>query len=165
MSGFLYIYSQFKSLLHSQSVTLHPSLLVKLLPEHGSKSLICGPCICRGSICWLSLCLSGCPVTAGAKNSSWCTGWESQQQRRKLRPGSQIPSVSTAVLVWADALSSPVFSVRRAELYATYYTSQAERRARRPLESRQIRVCLSSKANKRGDVLKYSRSVRIIVII
>lgn len=31
------------------------------------------------------------------KNSSWCTGWESQQQRRKLRPGSQISSASAAV--------------------------------------------------------------------
>lgn len=45
-----------------------------------------------------------------AKNSSWRTGWENQQQRQKLRPGSQISSVSTAVLVRAPALSEATFS-------------------------------------------------------
>lgn len=54
--------------------------------------------------------LSGCPVTAVVKNSPWCTGWESQQQRRKLRPASQISSLSAAVLIRADALVGPMFS-------------------------------------------------------
>lgn len=44
------------------------------------------------------------------KNSPWCTGWESQQQRRKLRPASQISSLSAAVLIRADALVGPMFS-------------------------------------------------------
>lgn len=45
-----------------------------------------------------------------AKNSSWCTGWESQQQRRKPRPGSQISSVSADVLIWLGALAGAMFS-------------------------------------------------------
>lgn len=36
-----------------------------------------------------------------AKNSPRWAGWESQQQRRKLRPGSQISSASAAVFVRA----------------------------------------------------------------
>lgn len=36
-----------------------------------------------------------------AKNSPGRAGWESQQQRRKLRPGSQISSASAAVFVRA----------------------------------------------------------------
>lgn len=44
------------------------------------------------------------------KNSPWCTGWESQQQRRKLRPASQISSLSAAVLIRPDALVGPMFS-------------------------------------------------------
>lgn len=39
------------------------------------------------------------------KNRSWCTGWESQQQRRKLRLGSQI---SSSILT--QTLAGPVFS-------------------------------------------------------
>lgn len=45
------------------------------------------------------------------KNSPWCTGWESQQQRRKLRPASQISSLSAAVLIRPDALVGPMFSI------------------------------------------------------
>lgn len=42
-----------------------------------------------------------------SKNRSWCTEWESQQERRKQRPGSQISSVSSAVFIWPDALAGP----------------------------------------------------------
>lgn len=44
------------------------------------------------------------------KNSPSCTGWESQQQRQMLRPGSQISSASAALLIWPDALAGPMFS-------------------------------------------------------
>lgn len=78
--------------------------------------------ICWGSVCWSSLRLSGCPVRARAKNSSWCTGWESQQQRRKLRPESQISSASAAVLVWPDASAGPVSGFEAERQLCAYLT-------------------------------------------
>ena len=77
-----------------------------------SPQLFCLSHICQGSICWTSSpCLPGCPVTAGLNIASWCTGWESQQQRRKLRPGSHISSVSVrSCAIWADALAGHTFS-------------------------------------------------------
>lgn len=54
-------------------------------------------------------CFTGCPVAGCGKNRSWCSGWESQQQRRKPRPGSQISSVSSAVFIWPDRLAGATF--------------------------------------------------------
>lgn len=68
-------------------------------------------CVCRGSFSWTAFVASlGMSSHCCGKNSPWCTGWESQQQRRKLRPASQISSLSAAVLIRTDALVGPMFS-------------------------------------------------------
>lgn len=127
-------------------------------------------CICRGSVCWWSLCLSGCPVTGAAKNSSWCTGWESQQQRRKLRPGSQIPSVSAAVLVWPDALAGPMFLSLSGPILS-YVLPTVPLRVTRAV-TRLLWINTSELVREHSapgqtgeDVLQYSRPTQIIVII
>lgn len=60
-----------------------------------------------------------------AKNSFWYTGWESQQQRQKLRPASQISSVSTAVACMTGC-SVRTLCHFEAELYVTYCMFQFE---------------------------------------
>ena len=87
------------------------------------------------------------------KNSSWCTGWESQQQGRKLRPGSQISSVSAAAAapVWPDALTGPMFASLAARASAIRIcTSQGHSCAHRAASKRYLRVAPSASGQQGG---------------